>query len=41
LVFDTFAISYPSRRWQSAWIGIAVHSSQLVFFALILFTLVN
>jgi CAAX protease family protein len=39
-VVDTFAIAYPSRRYQSAWIGIAVHSVQSVFFAAILLTLV-
>jgi uncharacterized protein len=34
---DTFALSYPSRRYRSALIGIIVHSSQsIVFFALIL-----
>jgi uncharacterized protein len=37
---DTFAIAYPSRRYQSAWIGIAVHSVQSVFFAAIILTLV-
>jgi CAAX protease family protein len=37
---DTFAIAYPARRYQSAWIGIAVHSAQSVFFAVILLTLV-
>jgi membrane protease YdiL (CAAX protease family) len=37
LVVDSFAYVYPSKRYQSAWIGIAVHSSQtLVFGALIL-----
>jgi hypothetical protein len=37
---DTFAYVYPSRRYQSTWIGIAVHSGQGVFFALILLALV-
>jgi uncharacterized protein len=38
LVGDTFALSYPSRRYRSALIGIIVHSSQSVFFlALLLF----
>jgi membrane protease YdiL (CAAX protease family) len=37
---DTFAIAYPARRYQSAWIGIAVHSAQSVFFAVIVLTLV-
>ena len=40
LVVDTFAYVYPSRRYQSTWIGIAVHSAQGVFFALILLALV-
>jgi uncharacterized protein len=40
LLVDTFAIAYPSRRYQSAWIGIAVHSAQSVFFAVIALTLV-
>ena len=38
LVGDTFALSYPSRRYRSALIGIIVHSSQsVVFLALLLF----
>jgi uncharacterized protein len=32
LLIDTFAICLPSRRYQSAWIGIVVHSTQSVFF---------
>jgi membrane protease YdiL (CAAX protease family) len=40
LLIDTFAIAYPAKRYQSAWIGIAVHGVQSVFFAVILFTLV-
>ena len=40
LLIDTFAISYPAKRYQSAWIGIAVHSVQSVFFAIILLALV-
>ena len=40
LLIDTFAIAYPSKRYQSAWIGIAVHSVQSVFFAVILLTFV-
>ena len=31
LVGDTFALSYPSRRYRSALIGIIVHSTQSVF----------
>ena len=40
LLIDTFAIAYPARRYQSAWIGIAVHGLQSVFFAVLLFTFV-
>jgi len=31
LIGDTFALSYPSRRYRSAFIGIIVHSTQSVF----------
>jgi CAAX protease family protein len=31
LIGDTFALSYPSRRYRSALIGIIVHSTQSVF----------
>jgi len=31
LLVDTFALSYPTKRYQSAWIGIAVHSVQSIF----------
>jgi membrane protease YdiL (CAAX protease family) len=37
---DTFFISYPSKRYRSAWIGIAVHSIQSVFFIVLVLTLV-
>jgi hypothetical protein len=40
VLIDTFAICYPSKRYQSAWIGIAVHSVQSIFFAAILLALV-
>jgi hypothetical protein len=40
LLVDTFAIAYPSRRYESTWIGIVVHSSQSVFFSVIILTLV-
>ena len=32
---DTFAISYPSKRYSSAWLGIVAHSVQSVFFAVL------
>jgi membrane protease YdiL (CAAX protease family) len=33
---DIFALSYPSRRYRSALMGIIVHSSQSVFFLVLL-----
>jgi uncharacterized protein len=36
-LLDTFALSYPSRRFRSTWMGIAVHSTQsLVVVAVVL-----
>jgi uncharacterized protein len=40
LLGDTFALSYPSRRYRSALIGIFVHSSQSVLVLVLLLTLV-
>jgi uncharacterized protein len=40
LAIDTFAVAYPSKRYRSAWIGIAVHSAQSVFLGVLIFTLV-
>jgi uncharacterized protein len=39
-LLDTFIVSYPTKRYRSAWIGIAVHSSQSLFFAVLVLTLV-
>ena len=39
-LLDTFIIAYPSKRFRSAWIGIAVHSAQSVVLALLILTLV-
>ncbi len=39
-LLDTLFLAYPARRFQSAWIGIAVHSAQTVMFVLVLLTLV-
>jgi uncharacterized protein len=35
-----FFIAYPTKRYRSAWMGIAVHSAQSVVFAIILLTYV-
>jgi membrane protease YdiL (CAAX protease family) len=40
LVAEMFLVSYPSKRYRSAWIGIAVHSAQSVVFAALVLTLV-
>jgi membrane protease YdiL (CAAX protease family) len=40
LVGDTLALSYPSRRYRSALIGIIVHSSQSVLTLIFILTLV-
>jgi membrane protease YdiL (CAAX protease family) len=39
-LLDTFIISYPSKRYRSAWIGIAVHSAQSVVVTIAVFALV-
>ncbi len=39
-IVDTFVLAGSSKRYRSAWIGIAVHSAQSVFFAFALFALV-
>ena len=39
-LLDMFTISYPTKRYRSAWIGIAVHSAQSVFIAILVLTLV-
>jgi CAAX protease family protein len=39
-LLDTFILAYPTKRYRSAWIGIAVHSAQSVILAAIVFTLV-
>jgi membrane protease YdiL (CAAX protease family) len=40
LLGDTLIVSYPSKRYRSAWIGIVVHSAQSVVLAIIVLTLV-
>ena len=39
-LFDTLTLAYPTKRYRSAWIGIAVHSGQSVFFAIALLLIV-
>jgi membrane protease YdiL (CAAX protease family) len=38
---DAFVIAYPTKRYRSAWIGIAVHSAQSVYIAVVLLMLVT
>jgi len=40
VLLDTLILAYPSRRYRSAWIGIAVHSAQSVFFIVMALMLV-
>ena len=35
-----FLLAYPSRRFESAWMGIIVHSAQSPFFIVVVLTLV-
>ena len=39
-LLDTFILAYPSKRYRSALIGIAVHSAQSVVFAVLVLTIV-
>ncbi len=39
-LIDSVVLAYPSHRYRSAWLGIIVHSSQSVFFALVFLFLV-
>jgi membrane protease YdiL (CAAX protease family) len=39
-LLEMFTTAYPTKRYRSAWIGIAVHSAQSVFLAIFILTLV-
>jgi membrane protease YdiL (CAAX protease family) len=39
-LLDTFILAYPSKRYRSALMGIAVHSAQSVFFIVIVLTFI-
>ncbi|MGH9155397.1 MAG: lysostaphin resistance A-like protein [Acidimicrobiales bacterium] len=39
-LLDSLFLSYPSKRYRSAWIGIAVHSAQSVVLVVVVLTLV-
>lgn len=39
-LLDAFLLAYPTKRYRSAWIGIAVHSSQTVLLAVLVLALV-
>lgn len=39
-LLDTLILSYPSKRYHSAWIGIAVHSAQSIFITVTVLLLV-
>jgi membrane protease YdiL (CAAX protease family) len=40
ILFDALILAYPTKRYRSSWIGIAVHSSQSLFFGVLVLTLV-
>lgn len=40
ILTDALVLAYPSKRYRSAWIGIAIHSTQTIFLAVIVLTLV-
>lgn len=40
ILFDSVTLAYPTKRYRSAWMGIAIHSTQSVFLALIVLALV-
>ena len=37
---ESFLEAYPTKRYRSAWMGIAVHSAQSVVLGLLILTLV-
>ena len=39
-LLESFLLAYGTKRYRSAWIGIAVHSAQTVVFSILIFTLV-
>jgi membrane protease YdiL (CAAX protease family) len=40
-VIDSLCLALPSSRYRSAWMGIAVHSTQTLFISLAVFSVVN
>lgn len=40
VLFDSLTLAYPTKRYRSAWMGIAVHSAQSVFFLIAVLALV-
>lgn len=40
ILADSLVLAYPTKRYRSAWVGIAVHSTQSVFLAVIVLTVV-
>ena len=40
LRINTFIYAYPTKRYRSAWIGVAVHSASSVFLGIVILTLV-
>lgn len=40
ILADALVLAYPTKRYQSAWIGIAIHSTQSIFLSVIVLMLV-
>lgn len=40
ILVDALVLSYPTKRYRSAVVGIAVHSTQSIFLALVVLSLV-
>jgi hypothetical protein len=40
VLLDSLILSYPTKRFRSAWIGIVVHSAQSVLIVLVILALV-
>jgi membrane protease YdiL (CAAX protease family) len=40
ILLDALILAYPTKRYRSSWVGIAVHSSQSLFFGVIVLNLV-
>jgi membrane protease YdiL (CAAX protease family) len=40
ILLDALALAYPTKRFRSAWMGIAIHSMQSIFLGVVVLLLV-